>query len=209
MYKLISSIFIFFSICQFSIGIWEAIVTGRNEPNSTNTTNTIQSYSENQEIYVFVITKACCNIFSAISLFFTGIALYYIENDFRSDRSDNSKNVLFQLICLGTSIWGLVRYLYKPFADKLIDPYKNVLLVEMIYFFSIIGLFVIAICITCSCLFINRSSDVSQSTNKQNIITDLDRKYERINSDDNCIEYHQTKFKNVNINKQLGIGGTT
>ena len=98
MYKLISSIFIFFSICQFSIGIWEAIVTGRNEPNSTNTTNTIQSNPENQEIYVFVITKACCNIFSAISLFFTGIALYYIKNEFRSDKSDNFKNILFQLI---------------------------------------------------------------------------------------------------------------
>jgi hypothetical protein len=102
----------------------------------------------------------CCNIFSAISLFFTGTIIYCIKPETRLDKSYNFKNgfnVLCQLICYGTSVWGLVTYFEEWFIGKLINPFKNVLLVEMIYFFSVIGFLVIGICTTCSYLCIKKT----------------------------------------------------
>ncbi len=177
MSKLISSICIFFSICQFSIGIWEATVAASSASNNQGPKNQ-EIY---QEMYAFAITKACCNILSAIVLSFTGAILCCVEPNTNSDNNNNSKNGLFQLICFGTSIWGLVRYFDKPWwYKKISESYINVLFVEMIFFFSVIGLTVIAICTACCTLCFIREDN--ESKNKITTITNYD--------------------------KQLGIGGT-
>jgi hypothetical protein len=168
MSKLISSICIFFSICQFSIGIWEATVAASNAPSGNP-----ELSPPDQEIYAFAITKACCNILSAIVLSFTGAILCCVEPNTNSDKSDNSKNGLFQVICFGTSIWGLVRFFQKTWRTSLINPYQNVLLVEMIFFFSVIGLTLIAICTACCTLCFIREDN--ESKNKINQITKLDK----------------------------------
>ena len=54
MSKAISSFMLMLSICQLSIGIWEAVYATKNAPNKNPNLN-IQS----QEIYGFTIAKAC------------------------------------------------------------------------------------------------------------------------------------------------------
>lgn len=191
MSKLISSICIFFSICQFSIGIWEATVAASNAPGSNQ-----ELKPPDQEIYAFAITKACCNILSAIALSFTGAILCCVEPNTNSDKSNNSKNGLFQVICFGTSIWGLVRFFNTPWRKSLDIPYQNVLLVEMIFFFSVIGLCVIAICTACCSLCFIREDN--ESKNKITKITDLDTHLGIGGTDCQKTGYIKTDFSTIN-----------
>lgn len=196
MSKLISSICIFFSICQFSIGIWEATVAASNAHYNNDN-------AKNQEMYAFAITKSCCNILSAIVLSFTGAILCCIDPDLISDNNNNSnsKNGLFQVICFGTSIWGLVRFFGPGWDDNLIQSYKDVLIVEMIFFFSVIGLTFIAICTACCGLcFIKEDNE---SKNKINQITDFDRHLDINNS-----ENQHTGSTNTDFDKHFGINNS-
>ena len=156
MSQVISSFILILSICQLSIGIWEAIWAGQNAPSNTDL-NTF-----GQEIYGFTITKACCNILSGLSLLITSIFYFLIDPSSGSEnKSSSSKDGLFQTICFGTSIWGLVRYFDNSFYDNLIKPYQEVLLVEMIWFFSIIGLTVLGLFFGCCFICISTQEDNS------------------------------------------------
>jgi len=149
MSKVISSFCILISIGQLSIGIWEAVITAQNAPNSSP-----NSDAHNQEIYAFAVTKAVCNIIGGLVLLCTGALLCCIEPS--SDKSsDSGKNGTFQFICFGTSVWGLVRYFNEGFRDSLIQPFQQVLLVEMGYFFSLLSLLVLGICFGCCFLCFN------------------------------------------------------
>jgi hypothetical protein len=141
MSKAISSFILFVSICQLSVGIWEAVCAASNAPSNINLD------APDQEIYGFTVAKACCNILSGVSLFITGAIMCCIDQS--SDKTSSSKDSFFQTVCFGTSVWGLVRYFDTGFYDGLIRPYQQVLLVEMIYFFSVIGIVVLAICFGC------------------------------------------------------------
>ena len=74
MSKVISSFMLMFSICQLSIGIWEAVYATNNAPNKHPNLNV-----QNQEIYGFTIARACCNILTGISLFITGVFMFCTE----------------------------------------------------------------------------------------------------------------------------------
>jgi len=156
MSRVISILCIFFSICQLSIGIWEAVMAASNVPGNGNSKLNVQ----NQEIYGFTITKAVCNIMSGISLLFTGSLLCFIEPN-NDKSSESGKNGIFQFICFGTSIWGLVRVFNQEFCNELTIDYNNVLLVEMIYFFSLISLVVFGSCFGCCyvCYYYNKKDN--------------------------------------------------
>jgi hypothetical protein len=119
----------------------------------------------------------------------TSIFYFLIDPSSGSEnKSSSSKDGLFQTICFGTSIWGLVRYFDNSFYDNLIKPYQEVLLVEMIWFFSIIGLFVLGLFF--GCFFVcfstqedNLNKSVPTKTKLDSTIdTDIQRISRKINT---------------------------
>jgi hypothetical protein len=84
MSKVISSFVLFISICQLSIGIWEAVWAAKNAPSNTDLE------VSDQEIYGFTVAKACCNILSGLSMFVTGAIMCFIETS-EANKSSSSK----------------------------------------------------------------------------------------------------------------------
>ena len=86
----------------------------------------------------------------------------------KNSSSSNSKDGFFQVICFGTSIWGLVRRFDPDFYGKLIPDYQLVLDVEMGYFFSIISMIVFVMCFSCCflCFSLKETQEITAETHK-------------------------------------------
>ncbi len=146
------------SLAQIGIGSWEAHVARMNA-------DTLDG--SNAQVYGFTVAKACLNLI----LGFGGIIIACLMGILGSDndpnkesKSNGSSTSIFQMGNFGVGIWGLVMY-YRNM--DIIDPFKEVLLVEMAFFYSILGLIGLMILLSCfACCFACCVADKEQKQQK-------------------------------------------
>lgn len=141
---------------HLALGIWEAIISTHYKP--TCDVDGLPCGLVNQ-VFAFVTTKAVLNLLSGSTyiIFFTLFGLNKIgEEAFK--KTTNSTSLSF-----GVSVWGLVDYFnFYPNELKEVFPmYGNVLFVEMIVFFTLLGIVCLFSCISCMyiCMYTKEQTD--------------------------------------------------
>jgi hypothetical protein len=158
---------ILLGLTQIGIGCWEAEVANKNSNDL---------HGNNTQVYAYVICKACINIILGLCSVIEGFILTIYNNDTINTNNTNTNNKKktssnsFQCISLGVSIWGLVLY-YN--ISNINNSLKNVLFVEMIIFYSALGLVGIVMVFSCLCCFCIESGTLPNIKNNKNINNDI------------------------------------
>jgi hypothetical protein len=109
-------------ITLFGVGIWEAHIASKNQPNNVHFT-----YSE-KEAYAFTVIKSIINILTCIG----GFCI-----DFKLDKEDETKNKnKITCINIGIGLWCIVMYFQMIHDKSLFGSFNKIITAE--FFISII-----------------------------------------------------------------------
>jgi len=142
-----------YSLFLILLGSWEAYILIKNNING--------------QVYIFIIIKLLLNIILGIYCFLLSLYLIFINNEL--DKF-NIINKILIIINFGINMWGVILF----YISQCKEPLKQILLIEMIYFYIIYGtistIFILACCFVYIIVLI---SDKSLNKQIKNVVIEV------------------------------------